>query len=398
MTRRDAFLAAILAAPDDRTPRLIFADWLEEDGGEERGPVTYADRALAEFIRVQCRLEQWSGKCLKRPLSTRDAEPLSQCCVVCDLRRREAELLDEQGHEWIPVPFCNAQTTFKPRKLEWGEFVRRGTTLIVPRHFDNIGFTFRGGFIERVQCPARLWFDFERWAKVGELQLSSGVRLRMTTPLRELKLTECREGTRGQDFVRGLQTFAGLRRLELLNYAGLGNLGYMGRHLPLARDRTLLADIARLLPVRTQDQPDVGLFVNGQPWAWGYHETRTHEGADAPRYLVEAAAEQQWVADARTATWRQIAHSLPTDGRPHVATLCSCHNEPPLSLRDFPPTPSETMLRQVALTRYKFREGQGPVWYHYVGQCPSCRVVWWTTATDQHGQLLTDTTPARTSR
>ena len=46
-----AFLAEILAAPDDDTPRLIWADWLEEQGDPR-----------AEFIRVQCaaaRLPAW---------------------------------------------------------------------------------------------------------------------------------------------------------------------------------------------------------------------------------------------------------------------------------------------------------------------------------------------------
>lgn len=44
MTDRD-FLAEILAHPDDDGPRLIYADWLEEQGNP-RG----------EFIRVQCEL------------------------------------------------------------------------------------------------------------------------------------------------------------------------------------------------------------------------------------------------------------------------------------------------------------------------------------------------------
>jgi uncharacterized protein (TIGR02996 family) len=39
-------LAAIIDDPDDDTPRLVYADWLEEHG----------DDARAEFIRVQCRL------------------------------------------------------------------------------------------------------------------------------------------------------------------------------------------------------------------------------------------------------------------------------------------------------------------------------------------------------
>jgi uncharacterized protein (TIGR02996 family) len=47
---REAFMAAILAAPDDDTPRLVFADWLDEHGTE-------ADRARAALIRAQCRFE-----------------------------------------------------------------------------------------------------------------------------------------------------------------------------------------------------------------------------------------------------------------------------------------------------------------------------------------------------
>ena len=47
MTERDAFLRAIAADLYDDTPRLAFADWLDERGEHDR----------AEFIRVQCELE-----------------------------------------------------------------------------------------------------------------------------------------------------------------------------------------------------------------------------------------------------------------------------------------------------------------------------------------------------
>ena len=47
MSERDAFLAAIIAEPADDVRRLAFADWLQENGEEDR----------AEFIRVQCRSE-----------------------------------------------------------------------------------------------------------------------------------------------------------------------------------------------------------------------------------------------------------------------------------------------------------------------------------------------------
>ena len=44
MSDEDALLAAINANPDDDTPRLVYADWLDENGQPE----------WAEFIRLQC--------------------------------------------------------------------------------------------------------------------------------------------------------------------------------------------------------------------------------------------------------------------------------------------------------------------------------------------------------
>jgi uncharacterized protein (TIGR02996 family) len=43
---RATFLEAIAAVPDEDGPRLVFADWLEEQG----------ESNYAEFIRLQCRL------------------------------------------------------------------------------------------------------------------------------------------------------------------------------------------------------------------------------------------------------------------------------------------------------------------------------------------------------
>jgi uncharacterized protein (TIGR02996 family) len=68
------FLADIVANPEDDTPRLVFADWLEENGQEER----------AEFIRVQierARLPKWEAAQVR-------------------LRVREAQLLATNGAAW----------------------------------------------------------------------------------------------------------------------------------------------------------------------------------------------------------------------------------------------------------------------------------------------------------
>jgi uncharacterized protein (TIGR02996 family) len=45
----DAFLEAILQNPEDDTPRLVYADWLDEQGDP-------ASTARADFIRLQCAL------------------------------------------------------------------------------------------------------------------------------------------------------------------------------------------------------------------------------------------------------------------------------------------------------------------------------------------------------
>lgn len=78
MTHADAFLRDILAHPDDDAPRLIFADWLEEQG--DAGSV-----ARAEFIRIQCSL---AG----------DNPPDQQ---RAQLHRCQQQILEEWGKVWV---------------------------------------------------------------------------------------------------------------------------------------------------------------------------------------------------------------------------------------------------------------------------------------------------------
>lgn len=46
MTQQDALYRAVCEHPDEDTPRLVFADWLEESGDPRR----------ADFIRTQVKL------------------------------------------------------------------------------------------------------------------------------------------------------------------------------------------------------------------------------------------------------------------------------------------------------------------------------------------------------
>ena len=77
MNHEQAFLQAIRETPDDDAPRLIYADWLEEQGGASRA-------ARAEFIRIQCRLDE-----LLEDNPARDR-----------LEDEAADLLAEHEYEW----------------------------------------------------------------------------------------------------------------------------------------------------------------------------------------------------------------------------------------------------------------------------------------------------------
>jgi uncharacterized protein (TIGR02996 family) len=109
MNADDAFLQAILDAPDDDLPRLLYADWLDEQG-DPRG----------EFIRLQCTRAEW-------PLmdDRRSA-----------LERRERELLALHQNQWAgPLRHYSSGWHFRRGfvddvRLHTSVFFRRGERLL----------------------------------------------------------------------------------------------------------------------------------------------------------------------------------------------------------------------------------------------------------------------------
>jgi uncharacterized protein (TIGR02996 family) len=88
-----ALLRAARQRPDDLAVRLVLADWLEEYGDE-------ADRARAEVIRLQCRLEP--GAC---------PAPQGECAV---LLRRQDRLLSRYATAWLgPIRELGLTPTFR---------------------------------------------------------------------------------------------------------------------------------------------------------------------------------------------------------------------------------------------------------------------------------------------
>lgn len=167
MTEEQSLLAAILAAPDEDTPRLAYADWLGENGRHD----------LAEFIRVQCELERSDRRDVnllrQRRLDERrrDMWQLGTRLVGDPVRwrgkpwdevgeaveridyliGRERELLNKYGREWVPI---------------------------LPENFESpIGgdgrwpYEFRRGFVHSVVCSAADWLSHAEaivWSPTAE--------------------------------------------------------------------------------------------------------------------------------------------------------------------------------------------------------------------------------------
>jgi uncharacterized protein (TIGR02996 family) len=86
VTRTNPLLSAILANPEDDSPRLVCADWLEENGDADR----------ARFVRAQCELARLPAWDHRRP-------ELARLATVSEARRGaswRAELPALEGVEW----------------------------------------------------------------------------------------------------------------------------------------------------------------------------------------------------------------------------------------------------------------------------------------------------------
>lgn len=153
MTTEAAFLAAIIENSQDDSPRLIFADWLEEQGQVER----------AEFIRIQCRItapwseDTWSGECWQCNCRRRGTQHTNGPCRCSrewkELCRREREL----SHHGYP-------------QMGWlwaGEILQS-----IP----GAAWIFRRGFIAEITCTAAAFAQY-------------GAEIRRSQPVEKVTLT-----------------------------------------------------------------------------------------------------------------------------------------------------------------------------------------------------------------
>jgi uncharacterized protein (TIGR02996 family) len=124
--------AAVLTRPEDDGLRLVFADWLEDNGQTVR----------AEFIRLQCRL------CVIVEKLPRDHHFFhhgcqSLECLPCSLRRSIQELVNT--HAPVLVPAFPVGTS-----LSLEAEAEQGTS--------ERCWTLRRGFVEGVTCSIADWY------------------------------------------------------------------------------------------------------------------------------------------------------------------------------------------------------------------------------------------------
>jgi uncharacterized protein (TIGR02996 family) len=131
---RNAFLRAICEQPADDAPRLVFADWLDENGESER----------AEFIRVQCKLEEARQRAeVPHTCCTDDSDhgPCRTCEPFKRLHRRSRQLLEDFAHGWFRDAFPWLEQPLEPvYYAQWWGWVGRG-------------------FVAEVACPLGDWLD-----------------------------------------------------------------------------------------------------------------------------------------------------------------------------------------------------------------------------------------------
>ncbi len=148
-TTGDALYQAIVDEPEDDDLRLIYADWLQDRDDDDR-----RDAALAEFIRLQCRLARPYEECACEATAT-DEDPLCPACLASFAEQdamllRENELLRYNASYWIDTTLPNALLP------GFGRWTMRGRRLR-SHHSVCQELEFNRGFVGTVSLSANDW-------------------------------------------------------------------------------------------------------------------------------------------------------------------------------------------------------------------------------------------------
>ena len=164
-TTADAsFLRAIIAEPDDDALRLIFADWLEEHGGQPE---------RAEFIRLGIELANWPCDCDSEEERVYHDE--CRCGERSTLQRRLGTIHRQHARFWaLPVASILYPDT---KLLDEGTYSYHGNASGGHSHAQGAAYwDFHRGFVEELTLPSSLW-------------LAHAERLVEAAPIRTVRLT-----------------------------------------------------------------------------------------------------------------------------------------------------------------------------------------------------------------
>ncbi|MCI0701007.1 MAG: TIGR02996 domain-containing protein [Planctomycetia bacterium] len=214
MNEESAFIGAIVESPDDDTLRLVFADWLEENGQPER----------AEFIRIEC--EQ---------ASIRDdgiAPNEWDSPRFWELQKRAEELYKRHAGKWFGELFKAHRGEMNTRRgfpyhvaltarkfIDCGEALFRAAPTIEDVFIGRLGRNMP----EFARCPALghvrqlTFFETPFWTAEAEEFAQSPY----LGNLREFKIpyTDTQIGPRGAAALANAKSLRQLQHLNLYNHA-----------------------------------------------------------------------------------------------------------------------------------------------------------------------------------
>jgi uncharacterized protein (TIGR02996 family) len=218
---------AVVAAPDDDAPRLVLADWYEENGQPER----------AEFIRVQVELARRTtlGDDFEEPESPKgskktDHQALEQT-PTATLGRRERALLKEHQADWVAdLPkWATKKCEFRRGFYAFVETTGRqwmiaGTRLREAHPIEGVSIR---GFADGLLASEAMKGIRELVAytnDLGDAQAEEIARAPALYALRRLHLSYNDIGTRGVGYLAGSWLLKNLRELRL-SYNRFGDAG-----------------------------------------------------------------------------------------------------------------------------------------------------------------------------
>lgn len=143
MSDRDALLLAIAADPAEDTHRLVFADWLEENG----------EPARAEFVRVQCGVGSNRSRCCQGEAWVYNQFGERTDCHRCrSTGERDRELLFLHCRDWL-----RAELPSQWMMSHWSPNTSVPYFVAGPNQFVNVGYA--RGFVSRVELPTAAFLN-----------------------------------------------------------------------------------------------------------------------------------------------------------------------------------------------------------------------------------------------